>query len=327
VNGYFSRLAKQSGLRFTGAIGSKPRTVQNPAPRPPAPLEVEETIFTSPTSSDRARNPPREKPGEQPQPVEGSRPKLPLSKSQGPKLPDPAKENLTEPSVASHTRQEFPRQSNSTTPRRETPSQLAPSQNRETAPAGQPAAPLRQSEPNEPKTNPLRLTEVRGQTDTEKTEKPKAKRVEAELPETGEKKQFFAKTAEALERGKVDSAEIQHILLLEVQEWAAASPTAEPDRLAGEKSNAAEKMAQPKAPAGAAVIGKQLIRRESQAQTFDPGQIEEQNFDLSIGTISVVIEDSAKPPQLPEPKGRDQERATARREAPRSFSRLSRNYL
>ncbi len=132
-----------------------------------------------------------------------------------------------------------------------------------------------------------------------------------------ESKQFFARTAAILGHEETVTPELQAIVLREVQEWVAAAPLEPPPAQAAPRTRATEvKVARPHAP-GVVTI------RES-APPPEQAQPIEQNFDLSIGTINVTIEESEKP-RLPEPRTRQADQ-TARDDESR-FSRLSRSYL
>lgn len=148
--------------------------------------------------------------------------------------------------------------------------------------------------------------------------------MQSDLPSAHEpeKKEYFARTAAIIEKNKKGPSDIQAILFQEVQEWAAASPV-----IAGMVQADVEEpttfeiaaVSQPKDP------GVVTIRESDQ-----PGRVEhirpmEQNFELSIGTISVIIEESEKPRQ-PEPPAQQNNKAVVQENGFR-FSRLNRSYL
>src|SRR4051794_10445215 len=60
MNGYFSRLAKQSGLRFTATMGGARNVVKPPSPLHPR-LGIEETMFAPPAPPETVSIPPRRK--------------------------------------------------------------------------------------------------------------------------------------------------------------------------------------------------------------------------------------------------------------------------
>lgn len=134
-------------------------------------------------------------------------------------------------------------------------------------------------------------------------------------------KGYFIKTAEIIERGDAEPAEIRHVLLREVQEWAAGS-TAEAAGSDTVKEEAEPQIAQQVVlplPERTDLIGENI--RNERVETEGLG---EQVFELSIGTINVLIEDE-KPTQ-PEPAPRATTKNAAQ-PASREFSRLSRRYL
>jgi hypothetical protein len=142
-------------------------------------------------------------------------------------------------------------------------------------------------------------------------------------PDT-ESKNYFSKTAEIIEKGEAGTTEIQKILLQEVQEWVAASPVSFDilDEKVKKPQGAIvrKEVAQPEEPHVVAVRGK------VQPENTERSEFAEQTFDLSIGTITVVIEDSEKSRQ-PEPPPQTAHNQNSGRETKREFSRLSRNYI
>jgi len=144
----------------------------------------------------------------------------------------------------------------------------------------------------------------------------------------------FRRTAEILDGGSVERADVQTVLLREIQEWIAAEPEASEKSEVGEKGKQASltRMQQEVAPPWESEPGVVRIAgadrpecrpRERPMKTIP--DIQEQVLDLSIGTISVVIEDDKKPPQLAPVRRSDS--GQDKRESRRSLSRLSRNYL
>ena len=147
----------------------------------------------------------------------------------------------------------------------------------------------------------------------------------AVITETVERPRFFVKTAELIEKGEAGSEDIGNILFQEVRQWVAGGPsetdasTDLPEKL--------EALTVREVPRKETEPGTVVIReRIGQERTREPDALEEQNFDLSIGTISVIIED---PEKAPEPvqviqNERSQNASTGTK---REFSRLRRNYL
>jgi hypothetical protein len=128
--------------------------------------------------------------------------------------------------------------------------------------------------------------------------------------------EFFARTAEIVESGAPATQDRQTIVLREVHEWVASSPgTTSAER---DESAAGSEFVQPK-PRPLAV-SREYVEEDSPGQ---PRPVE-QSFELSIGTISVIVEKPEKPllPDPPVPKP-----ANAAREPEPRFSRLGRSYL
>ena len=138
-----------------------------------------------------------------------------------------------------------------------------------------------------------------------------------------QKKEYFSKTAEIIKKGETGTAEIRNVLFHEVREWVAAAP-------ANREMPAADAPGQPevtitKQVAQSRSPGVLTVREKSHRENVETSEPMEQSFDLSIGTISVVIEDEEKPAQpvtLPQTNNRQRTQETKR-----EFSRLSRNYL
>jgi hypothetical protein len=157
---------------------------------------------------------------------------------------------------------------------------------------------------------------------------------EPEAPEKQPEKHYFTRTAEII-GGRVDEpVEVQTILLREIQEWAAAGTASE-----AAEGTAADKSVESVAFSSETIETKEVVRKtEPEAGVVRIGgkrlpasvpqevsRIDEQSFDLSIGTISVVIEGDERPPQpapAPRADNRQQGHDTGRRP-----SRLGRNYL
>jgi len=163
-----------------------------------------------------------------------------------------------------------------------------------------------------------------------------AKRIMAD-PRTAEgpakkstEKRFFEKTAEIVEGQTAQSAELYTILLREVQEWIAAGQPA-PDEVSADVADpAAESLADSSRPSerepGVVRIvenrlSKLAAREVKEVSTTD---FSEHNFELSIGSISVVVEDDERPPA---PAPAQIAAQPALRETPLRTSRLSRHYL
>lgn len=144
----------------------------------------------------------------------------------------------------------------------------------------------------------------------------------------------FSRTAEILDGGAVGRADVQTVLLREIQEWIAAEPVASEKSEVGEEGKQAllQRMQREVEPPWEPEPGVVRIAGAERPE-YRPRErpmkaipdIQEQVLDLSIGTISVVIEDDKKPPQ-PAPARRS-DSGQDKRKLRRSRSRLSRNYL
>ena len=148
-------------------------------------------------------------------------------------------------------------------------------------------------------------------------------------PRKSTEKKFFEKTVEIVEGQTAEPAEVHTILLREVQEWIAAGQTA-----LDEVNDVADFAAEPipdtslpseREPGVVRIIeGRRAKATPELVQEVSMTNFSEQNFELSIGSISVVVEGDERPPAptpvqvAPQP---------AARETPRRTSRLSRHYL
>lgn len=137
-----------------------------------------------------------------------------------------------------------------------------------------------------------------------------------------EKKEYLTRTAAIIEKGEFGSADIQTILFQEVQDWVAASPVSA--RVVKADAEDLEtvvitEVAQAKEP-GIVTIRDSIL--PERAEHIGPM---EQSFELSIGTISVIIEESKKQHQ-PEPPTQQNNKASVQ-ENGFGFSRLNRSYL
>jgi len=309
VNGYFSRIAKQSGFRFAAPAVGSPRASEKPAAAVPSPIELEETILVPPRVAEPSGISSELKAPSEPKKV--VRP-LPQSRAaENPSLTNAGKE-LANKSDAPGELVSRPR----------------PQQNQPDSLAGKAVGESRGLEPSVPQDS--HFTEPGQRSDPIQATEPKTRTIETEQSETGAKQRFFTRTAEVIERGGADSAEIQNILLLEVQEWAAAAPVNELERGENLETKAATKLAQPWSGREPSAIKKRAIHERPSArhaEETEQARIEEQTFNLAIGTISVVIEDAAPPLPQPEARPRGPERQNARQESSRPLSRLNRNYL
>ena len=147
-------------------------------------------------------------------------------------------------------------------------------------------------------------------------------------------KKYFRRTAEILDGGAVERTDVPTILVQDIHEWIAAEPMVSGKSEGGEEGKHASSLGmqrevvspwepEPSVVRIAGTDGPEYRTRERTIKTIP--DIQEQVLDLSIGTINVVIEDDAKPPQ-PAPARRS-DSGQDKRDSRRSRSRLSRNYL
>lgn len=149
-------------------------------------------------------------------------------------------------------------------------------------------------------------------------------------PEKSTEKKFFEKTVEIVEGQTAKPAEVHTILLREVQEWIAAGQTAPDEVMAGVTDFAAEPMPDTSLPVEREpgvvriVEGRRAKVVPELVQEMSMTDLHEQNFELSIGSISVVVEGDERPPA---PAPVQVAAQPVARETPRTTSRLSRHYL
>ncbi|HEV7642867.1 MAG TPA: hypothetical protein VGO50_02895 [Pyrinomonadaceae bacterium] len=417
--GYFSRIAGQSGIRFSGE-SKTPGTGKVRAGGSPAPLDREETVFVSSSEkaervSDVSEQISRQSPQQSPEQRSEDRPRaaaqgepfLPPEqlknqelRKQDPEVRENAPANLVvriaDPVVESVT---GPRRKSAQESMRESVQGSIPESvpekklgvlskkvsQEENAPAEMPAGKIEtpgriiektadaKNTPESPRNAKQEIaadiivSELTSLAEPVGPGTPELNVIEIEAPVKANENQYFAKTAEIIERRDLSAAEIQNIVFQEVIDWAAASPS-ETEESQGSQAAQAIKAAQGTEAAQATdvahaieitrvntsemfaddreftsanaepgvitITGKKEperadIEKERAAGERDPGYLplEEQSFELSIGTISVVIENEESPPQktLIDPQERS-DRNTGQ-EAGRGSSRLSRSYL
>jgi hypothetical protein len=145
-------------------------------------------------------------------------------------------------------------------------------------------------------------------------------------------KRFFEKTTGLIEGRAAEPADVHTILLREVQEWIEAGHPADDEPLpeptdAVEIPSRAEELAEREQRPG--VIRVMEARRrekvhEKLVEVSTPTSITEQSFELSIGSISVVIDGDDRPAETTQHVAAPRPSAP---ETPRTVSRLSRHYL
>jgi hypothetical protein len=371
---YFSRIAKQSGIRFSGQDGNRPGTgaaqpdAQPVTPAPfvgpagLAPLEREETLLTDPISrADKAEN------------ISGTQKQKFKDVSESAKSSETAgrrKKTAVKGAEISERREVSGRQEISVweeiSGRRETSVKsgkkevfLSGRDEPEQGPRNvkvktsesqrSPDSDIEKIAPAKKDVSKISGYEVSGQEISareflaqETPARPESGAKEIIRGEAGVEKRFFVKTADMIEQGNRNSAEAQNILLREVQEWAAAIPIEaesaeaaanEPAEVSGiaVKRNISQAEREPGVITIGAIGGERAgeMKRENGMDSSENGRIEEQSFELSIGTINVVIEGEERPQaQLAQPAAdtRSGEKNVQQGAGGRS-SRLSRSYL
>lgn len=318
MRNYFSQLAKQSGLHSPGQSG-KTRSVKS---RTEEPLEQENTILVAPDFlSEQASVKTAEIPStDSPKPVEKNPP--PVAKSAETTVESvetvfvespPAEKNGTEKTFSDETIIETVVQS-----RTENLPEISLSESPTVAP---------------PSIEEIVFKDAATPADTDFSGASTFEATTGNAPPTSDisetkqssppqsAPQYFKKTGEMLEKGEPNRLEIQQILLREVQEWAADTP----DFV--ETETEIVEAQEPRAELPSPLTEEKFVFRETDAEPPGKAQgLEEQNFNLSIGAISIVIEEAEKmpPPENATPNTPDKSETT---ETKRQFSRLSRNYL
>ncbi len=134
--------------------------------------------------------------------------------------------------------------------------------------------------------------------------------------------EYFQKTSELIESGTATPLEIQQILFREVRQWVSDSPTAETIEQA---ENVIEKRNEVRAII-APIEQKPVVLHETlQTVAENAEKLQEQNFSLSIGNISITVEEPQNKVQT-EVVSQNQTTAANQTEK-RPYSRLSRYYL
>jgi hypothetical protein len=326
MKGYFSQIAKQSGLRLTGQPDPPRPVSKSGAPSGLAPLHSEETVMV-----------PSPGPGEKTLPAARTAPRDAEALKKG---PAPQRRTKKEQPGAAPV-------SNSARAARVTGETAGPvppasmGKNPDTAlfPDNLPAAGDRNERAQFPmkdrakSAGPSPDPRVIEETVFVEAAPGKAKEPSSSAALKGragstknpgrseiEEKKYFSKTAEIIEKGDTEAAEVQKILFQEVQQWVADSPAAI-DMAEEMRGETVETILTTEA-ARPGPLEVTAVRESERAENFE---LSEQTFDLSIGTISVVIEEAEKSPRPePAPPAAGSRQAT---ETKRESSRLSRHYL
>lgn len=317
MKGYFSRIAKQSGLRFPQPQPEARASPGGARIKPPVP-DFEQTVMVAPdfvqSNGAVALEPVRP-------PIGRSMPATERAAAAAGNSDDRVRENVTRAPIAPETRD----------PPAGMQTISAARENSGATRLMQPAAPTGDDAAGAPRvieqttfrdSDPSRNQRAQTQHfDTPPRVQPDTPSPEDAVGLAPTSQEFFAKTAEILGNERAVTPELQTIVLREVQEWVAAAP-ADPQLAHAEPpvrdEPRAAKARQARAP------GVVTIRENERAEKPVRAQPIEQNFDLSIGAINITIEEPEKP-RVPEPQTR-QPGKTVRDDESR-FSRLSRSYL
>ena len=301
MSGYFSRIARQGGARIAGDGGPRARASTAKTESHLAPIDQEETVMVPPRASSDVPASRRLEPKVDAVAQDQKRAKQLTSAIDPPIENSPAEAKRPAPLE----------------PVREEVKLIEPAATRDS-----PNAPVSPSPSPEGK-----KTETLQPIESAKTI-PAPPRIAETPPQKSTEKKFFEKTVEIVEGQTAEPAEVHTILLREVQEWIAAGQTAPDEVIAGVADFAAEPLPETS----------QLSEREPGVVRIVEGRrakpapelvqevtdFREQNFELSIGSISVVVEGDERPPA---PAPMQVAAQPAARETPRTTSRLSRHYL
>lgn len=329
MKGYLSRIASQSGLRFSSKGAVSPRRAREPhAGLPPEPLDREETVIVPPPVESKSseagalkRGTTSERPAPENIALKPDRKKAMTKSDPEPVLAPSAPETTASP-VGEETILITPEPESSRKKQA-----LSSNESPVSTASGSAPAEIVQSVLVEPSAK----TE---QHEKQESVPSRAVSTEPEAPEKQPEKHYFTRTAEII-GGRVDEpVEVQTILLREIQEWAAAGTASE-----AAEGTAADKSVESVAFSSETIETKEVVRiTEPEAGVVRIGEkrlpasvpqeasrIEEQSFDLSIGTIKVVIEGDERPPQpAPAPRADNRQKG---HDTGRRRSRLGRNYL
>ena len=310
MSGYFSRIARQGGARIAGDGGPRLSTPATKTESHLAPIDHEETVMVPPSASSD----------------------VPASRRLEPDV---------EAAVQNQTRgQEMAQQSTQSTSAIDPATEISPAEAKRPTPLKPQVEEVKLIEP-EATRDSSHMSVSPSPTPQEKkieTLKPieSAKKIPAHPrtaetpPQKSTEKKFFEKTVEIVEGQTAEPAEVHTILLREVQEWIAAGQTV-PDEVTAEVADFAAEpipdtsLLSEREPGVVRIVEGRRAKAEPElVQEVSTTNFSEQNFELSIGSISVVVEGDERPPA---PAPMQVAAQPAARETPRRTSRLSRHYL
>jgi hypothetical protein len=317
MKGYFARIAEQSGLRYPGGNAETRVLSGGKRTHEPAPLEREETVLVS--SSGATENAMAKIERDDIEPSQ-SGPDQESTQSTG---------REREPSVSRTAPVQSPAGPATRPVLNEGRADAGPDENRKKSAA---VMEVSRMAPNGVAKVDTAITQAasggleHSGTERERTRRadgldsmqPRVAKPADPLSRRGsESAPYFAKTAEIIEKGKTGAEDAQTILLREVHEWVASSPA----------EASAEHDETPPSPEAVRPIEQRvaILRESDREERAERARPVEQSFELSIGTISVIVEEPEKPRQ-PEAPARRPGNAVAKENEPR-FSRLGRSYL
>ena len=306
MSGYFSRIARQGGARIAGDGSPRAVTSTTKTESHLAPIDHEETVINPPRASSDVPASKRLKPNADAAVEDQTRgQKMAQQSTQSTSAIDPIGNSPAE------AKRPAPLE-----PVREEVKLIVPEATQDSSHVLVSPSPT----PEGKKIETLKPTES--------AKKISARPRAAETPsEKSTEKKFFEKTVEIVEGQTAEPAEVHTILLREVQEWIAAGQTAPDEVTAGVADFAAEPIPDTSLPSerepGVVRIAERRAKPSPElVQEVSMTNFSEQNFELSIGSISVVVEGDERPPAPAQVAAQP-----AARETPRRTSRLSRHYL
>jgi hypothetical protein len=330
MSGYFSRIARQGGARIARDRGQRTATPAAKRESNPAPLDLVETVMVPPRASSGVPASRRQMPNVDAAIQDQRRlPKMPEQATSAPAsgssgVPiDPATEispaEAKRPQPLEPVVEEVKLFGPEATP---DSSHVAIS----TSPTPEHVLLSSSSTPEERQSRSLKP--IVGEESPQKI--PAHSRTAETSPEESSEKKFFEKTVEIVEGQTARPAEVHTILLREVQEWIAAGQTALEDVTLDVADSVAGALPDIPLPSerepGVVRIreGRRAKAAPEPVQEVSTTDFSEQHFELSIGSISVVVEGDERTPATAPPQVAAQ---PAARETPRRTSRLSRHYL
>jgi len=307
MTGYFSKIARQSGVRLANRPALLPGQASAAPPLPPR-IDRHEVVMVGPDPS-------------------AAMPSTP-SRVEAKAIPESQKAPVTEGRERRSEVHQPPPERSDARQKMSAPSEPPAVRNLEVDPASVDDPPPPHSKSNDP---------VRLEVSDKTVLVPPAVQPPAQPVKTADHVDHFAETIKIMSGREVSKDEASSILVREIHDWIAAGPT-EPDVRVEEvvpRDHAVVKSENVEVlelePGVVRISGELVTRREAEPKTesfpkpVEAASIHEQTLDLSIGSINVVIEGdpvAALQPQQPAARSADTTNQTSR-----SPSRLRRNYL